>query len=667
MTFETKRVAVIGAGEMGHGIAEVFAVKGYPVTLMDKYPEALDKARTRIRASLERSVEKGRLTGDQVNAALSRISFSGSLVQAVSEAELVIEAVPEIEALKVAVMREAGDAAPAGAVLASNTSNIRITRLAQLVPRPERVVGMHFFNPPMVMKLVEVIAGEATDPAVVEEVMGTCGALGKTPIRVLKDSPGFVVNRINAAEALFFCLLQDKNIASPEEVDSFAREQGLPRGPYELMDFVGVDVAQEMLSYFAEALSAEYGKGVTLSRMVQEGRLGKKAGRGFYEWSSGAAQIPKTSPTDKISLLDIFSIEINEAVKLIEEGVALPDDVERGVVLGMGRPFGPITVAKDLTNAEVRSRLQELASKLDCSVFAPAKSIAEGRMREALEGRLKGEASSAESKTPAATSTEGAAASRPVRVEKPAVGVAMIVLNRPRLNTLNAEVLDGLDQAMTSLWDDSGTRVVILTGQGSVFSAGADLSQHFSSSVSFLEFTRKGARIVRRLTEFPKLTIAVVKGYALGGGLELAMSCDLRLATEDVQLGLPEVRRGLVPGLSGTQRMAQLIGLSRASAFVLTGETMSGKRAYEIGLVSRLVPPGDPDQFAIGYGTELASTLAPVSVMLAKRLLNKGSEVPSDVGLEMESLASGIVFGTRDLREGVSAFLGKRKPEFEGR
>jgi enoyl-CoA hydratase/3-hydroxyacyl-CoA dehydrogenase len=255
----------------------------------------------------------------------------------------------------------------------------------------------------------------------------------------------------------------------------------------------------------------------------------------------------------------------------------------------------------------------------------------------------------------------------PIFVEKLGGRVARIVINRPKQNTLNAEVLDGLDRILTELWNDNEVALVIVTGTGTVFSAGADLSQFFNSAAGFVEFSRRGGRIFRRITEFPKLTVAVIKGYALGGGLELAMSCDLRLATEDAKLGLPEVTLGLVPGWSGTQKLARLIGLSRASALVLTGDRISGKQAHEIGLVNRLIPTGDPDEYALQYCRELASALAPVAVGLAKRLLDKGTEVPSDVGLEMEALSYGVLFGTEDLKEGISAFLGKRKPEYKGK
>ncbi len=663
---DIRRVAVIGAGDMGHGIAQLFAVNGFDVSLMDKFPEVLEKAKGRIAASLQRSVERGRLTREQADAAIARVRYFGEIGSAVRNADLVVEAVPESPELKKAVLKEVFAGAPAGAIVSSNTSTIRISELAEATPDPRRVVGMHFFNPPTALKLVEVIPGERTDPSVVDEAMEVSRRVGRTPIKVLKDSPGFVVDRINAADTLFFCLLLDRGVASPAEVDSYARSQGLPMGPYELLDFVGIDVGWDSLSYFSKALSPEYGKGKAFGQMVKEKRLGKKTGRGFYDWSTGRAQIPEAQPTDKLSIMDLFALEINEAVKLVEEGVAGPQDIERAVTLGMNRPFGPITVAKDLTNAEVKAKLEELSSKFDCKVFAPAHSIAEGRMRDAVEGRL------APAAQVSATPSKGAERHEekegtPVRLERLPGGVARIVLNRPRLNTINGDVLDALDGALSELWDEKEVRVVVVTGEGSVFSAGADLSQFFSSTVAFAEFMRKGARILTRLSEVPKLTIAVLKGYALGGGLELALCCDIRVATEDVELGFPELTRGLAPAWSGTQRLPRLVGLSRASAMILAGERVRGKQAFDIGLVSRLVQGGDPDEYAVKYGAELASTQAPLALMLAKRLLNKGAEVPSAVGLEMEAMAAGVLFGTEDIKEGVSAFLGKRKPEFKGR
>jgi enoyl-CoA hydratase/3-hydroxyacyl-CoA dehydrogenase len=666
---EISKVAVIGAGEMGHGIAELFAIKGYEVQLMDKFPEALEKAKAGMTSSLSRLVDRGRLTKAESDAALSRVVFAVEIRKAVEKAGLVIEAVPEVPELKRAVLEEVEEAAPRDAILASNTSSIRISELSEGLSRPEKLVGMHFFNPPITMKLVEIIPGERTDTAIVDELAALCSKLGKTPVRVLRDSPGFIVDRVNAAELLFFCLVLDRGIATPAEVDTYARSQGMAMGPYELLDFVGIDVAQDSLSYFSRTLSQEYGSGRSFARKVQAGELGKKTGRGFYEWSSGKARIPEATPTDKITIMDVFAIEINESIKLIEEGVAEPDDVEKGVTLGMSRPFGPITVAKSLSNSEVKSKLDELATKFQCKIFSPTKSIAEGRMREAIEGRQSLNKTRVDETTgPRSTTTaEGTVKNESVYMEKIGGKVARIVLSRPKQNTINNDTLDGLDRIIGELWNDKDVNVVIITGEGDVFSAGADLSQFFANQLAFIEYSRKGQRVFTRLIELPKVTIAVIKGYALGGGLELAMSCDLRMATEDAKLGFPEITRGLVPGWSGTQRITKLVGLSHASSLVLTGEMISGRKAFEIGLVNKLIPSGSTDEFAIAYGKELATAVAPVAVMLAKGLLENGGEVPSEAGLKMESTALGILFDTKDLREGISAFLGKRKPEYEGK
>ena len=664
---EIKKVAVIGAGDMGHGIAELFAVNGFDVNLMDKFPDMLEKGKGRISASVAKLVERGKITQDVGKAALSRLSYFGDMAKAVEGADMIVEAVPESLNLKKSVFKEAGEHASPDAIYASNTSNIRITDLAEAVPRPERMVGMHFFNPPMVMKLVEVIPGGRTDPAVEDQIAEVCGKLGRTAVKVLRDSPGFIVNRLNAADTLLFCLILDKGIATPAEVDGYFKSQGLPMGPYELTDYVGIDIAAEQLSYFAGVLSPEYGKGTTFGRMVKEGNLGKKTGKGFYDWSTGRAKIPNAAPTEKVTTMDLFALEINEAVKLIEEGVAKPDDVEKGMVLGMNRPFGPISVAKDLTNAEVKSKLDELEAKFDCKIFAPARPIQEGKLRDAIEGRLS-PAAPPQAKTEAKAPTPGAPkAGGVILLERLGGGVAKVVLNRPKYNTINGEVLDGLDRIITEVWSDPEIRVVVVTGEGPIFSSGADLGQFFANHVAFMEFNRRGERIMRRLTELPKLTIAVMKGYALGGALELAASCDIRLATEDVQMGFPEVTRGIVPGWSGTQRIPRLIGLTQATSLVLTSERISGPKAVQIGLATKLIPPGDPDEYALKYAAELAQSQAPVAVMLAKRLLNKGAEVPSDVGLEMEAAAQGVLFGTEDIKEGVAAFLGKRKPEFKGK
>lgn len=660
------KVAVIGAGEMGHGIAQVFAQAGFYVALMDKFPEALEKAKERIQASLQKQVAKARISQEDASKAFSMISFTSEMKEAASHCQLAIEAVPEKIELKKSVFSELDSLAPPQAILASNTSNIRITELANSTKRPERVAGLHFFNPATTMKLVEIIPGEKTSKEVLQLLEDVCRKIGKAPVRVLKDSPGFIVNRINAADVLLLSIILDKGIASPAEVDAFAKGQGMPMGPYELLDFVGLDVAYDSLKYFAEAVSPDYARFETIKKMVEEGRLGRKTGRGFYEWVEGRAQIPQVQATDKISLMDIFAVEINEAVKLIEEGVATPQDIEQAVIMGMNRPFGPVSVAKSYTSSEVSAKLEELANRFECKVFSPARSIREGKLREAIEGRIQ---------TPQAEKEEVQAKLEEKKeqpsdlliLEKIGDGVARISLNRGSHNFINSELLDALNSACSELEEDRETRVVILTGKGKDLSAGADISQYFASPVDFVEFSRKGQEVMKRIASLPQLTIAVVKGNTIGGGLELALACDIRIAEQNSTIGFTEVTLGLIPGWSGTQRLVKLLGLAKASQLILTGSKISGKEAFELGLVNTLVQEGDVDEFSVGMAKELSWKLAPVSVRLAKRLLKMASETSYEDGLSAEAMAMGVLFGTEDLKEGISAFFQKRKPTYKGR
>jgi enoyl-CoA hydratase/3-hydroxyacyl-CoA dehydrogenase len=391
------------------------------------------------------------------------------------------------------------------------------------------------------MKLVELVKGEKTDDKVLDDVYNFMKTLGKEPIKVMKDTPGFIVNRISAPELLFFCLLADQKLAKPEEIDAFAKEQGLPMGPYELMDYVGLDVVYDSLVYFAKTISPDYGKCKTIGELVKQGKLGKKSGYGFYEWSEGKAKIPKASATDKVNLLDVLVLEVNEAVKLIEEGVATPEDIETAVKLGLNRPFGPITVAKSLTNNEVKTKLQELYQKFSCEVFKPAKSIEEGKLKEVIEGRYK--PVEAEKKEKAET-IQPQTSFKYIKLENVGNHVLRILLDRPKHNFLSPDVIEELDRAIESVWNDRDIWVIVLTGAGNDFSAGADLSTYIADGMQFIEFSRRGERVFRKLAEIPKVTIAEIKGYALGGGFELALACDIRVTTPDAIIGFPDTRLG---------------------------------------------------------------------------------------------------------------------------
>ncbi len=661
---EIKEISVIGAGVMGHGIAEVLALSGYKVKVFDAYPEALKKGESLIGKSLERLVKSGKLDSDRMKAVMDSITFGSDMKSIVTTADMVIEAVPEMVDLKKKIFGELDKLCRKDAILATNTSNIKITEIANVTSRPEKIVGVHFFNPPVIMKLVEVIRNPKTSDETFDAALDLVKKIGKTPIRVLKDSAGFVVNRISAPEGLLFCLVLDKNMAKPEEVDTFAKGQGLPMGPYELMDYVGIDTVVHSMDYYSQELSSDYGKCKIFRSMTDKGLLGAKSGKGFYDWSSGKANIPKAEPTDKLQLMDVLAVEVNEAVKVLEEGISTPEEVETGVKLGMNRPFGPISVAKGLTNAEVKTKLEELHKKYGADVFAPARSINEGKMRQIIEkGTVIHELEASKDKPEKEKETSGEL----VKVVTVDEKVRKIVLSNTRNNLISSQVIKELEASIRKLWNEREVNVIIVTGEGERFSAGAQLSEFIAGGMDFAENSRLGERVFRLLSEIPKITIAEIKGYALGGGFELSLGCDIRVSTEEAQIGFPELKRGLVPGWGGSQRLSKLLGMSRALYYVLTAENMSGKEAYEMGLVSKLFKKENIDAETEKFAKDLSKRVAPVAATLAKRLINKGSEASMDIGLEMESFAAGLLYGTEDLREGITSFLEKRDPAFKGK
>lgn len=664
------KVAVIGSGEMGRGIALTFAQYGNDVNLEDSFPEALERAKKYINENIAKMAEKGIIKAGEDEQIRRRISYLNNLEDAAKDVDLVVEAVPEIVDLKQNIFATLDKICRRDAILATNTSNIKISEIAKNVTYKERVLGLHFFNPANRMKLVEVIRSEDTSDEYFERAVKIGESIGKTPVRVLKDSPGFIVNRINAPDMLFFCLVIDKGVEKPEELDAYAKGQGLPMGPYELMDFVGLDTVAHSLDYYAQTLSSDYSKCHSIRELVKNGKLGKKSGKGFYDWSSGRAAIPKADQSEKVTIMDIFAIEINEAVKLIEEQVALPEEIETAVKLGLNRPFGPISVAKSLTNSELKKMLENLSKTYGISVFEPAKSIMEGKLKDVISiksfpssGKKKEEVKQ-EGKIP---ETQGERKYSTLILEKRGNYVARILLNRPKHNLINVDLLNDLESVIKEIWDDRDIRVVVITGAGEEFSAGAELSQFIPGMFDFVEYTRKGERVFKLLQEIPKIVIAEMKGYVLGGGFELSLSCDIRVATPDVQIAFPEVTLGLIPAWSGSQRLAKLIGMSRASYLILTGKRITGEEARNLGIVSEIYQKGSIDDETLKLAETLATGVSPVAAALAKRLINRGADVSYDSGLEMESMAAGIVYGTEDLKEGISAMLQKRKPNFQGK
>lgn len=278
------RVAVLGAGTMGHGIAQVAALAGFSVTLRDVVDAALERGIVGIRRSLEKGVEKGKVSRAVADAALARVVLSTDLVAAVRDADVVVEAVPERLELKRRVLGEVALHARESCVLASNTSSLSIGAIAGGVPHPERVVGMHFFNPVPVMKLVEVVRAPVTSDAVVASTVAFAARLGKEAI-VVRDSPGFATSRLGVAIGLEAIRMLEEGVASAVDIDkAIVLGYNHPMGPLRLSDLVGLDVRLGISEYLARELGPRFEAPALLREMVKAGKLGQKIGQGFYAW-----------------------------------------------------------------------------------------------------------------------------------------------------------------------------------------------------------------------------------------------------------------------------------------------------------------------------------------------------------------------------------------------
>jgi len=292
MDQQINKVAVIGAGTMGNGIAHVFAMNDYQVTLIDISAEALDRAIQTISKNLDRMVHKEKINEDQKNRTLVNIKTQTELKSGVTDADLVIEAATENEAIKLKIFQEIDQNAPAHAILASNTSSISLTRIAAATQRPSQVIGMHFMNPVPIMKLIEVIKGYTTSQEVCDRIIAVSESLGKIPLEV-KDFPGFIANRILLPMINEAIIALHEGVAGVREIDGIMKlGMAHPMGPLQLADYIGLDVCLAILKVLQDGLgNPKYAPCPLLVNMVTAGKLGVKSGEGFYSYGHGTKEL----------------------------------------------------------------------------------------------------------------------------------------------------------------------------------------------------------------------------------------------------------------------------------------------------------------------------------------------------------------------------------------
>lgn len=363
---QIKNVTVLGSGIMGHGIAQIASMAGYNVTLRDIDQKLLDKAMNNIKWSLDKLVTKNKLTQQKCEDIYNRIKPTINLTDAVQKCDLIIEAVPEIMKLKQTVYAELEKIAADNVIFASNTSTLPITEISKITKRPDKVIGIHFFNPPQLMKLVEIIPGEKTDQHITKAINNFVLSLNKNPILCRKDVPGFIVNRLFIPMVHEACHIRERQHNSLLEIDSVVKfKLGFPMGIFELADFTGLDVIHKATIEMQSRDTNIINKNHIIEDLYKNNNLGRKTGQGFYKYDHTEYTRVNLSEdlADKCDPIQIISNIINNAAWLISHDVSDIDEIEKAVKLGLGIKIPIFKTAKKYGIQNIINTLNEMYKK----------------------------------------------------------------------------------------------------------------------------------------------------------------------------------------------------------------------------------------------------------------------------------------------------------------
>ncbi|MFL2961859.1 MAG: 3-hydroxyacyl-CoA dehydrogenase NAD-binding domain-containing protein [Candidatus Poseidoniaceae archaeon] len=677
-------VAIIGAGNMGSGIAQKTAQEEFDVQMVDREAQWVERGQTIIADFLSEAVERRIFSPQQVADIQGRITGVIGTENTSPDTDLVIEAVFEDFDIKTAVFNTLNEVCGDKTILASNTSSLSVNDLSAASGRPDRFVGLHFFYHPAKNRLVEVIPGEDTSAETIARTVQYCRGLGKVVI-LCKDRPGFVVNRFFVPWLNEACLLLQEGIASAAAIDAVAMKAfRIGMGPFALMNLTGPPIALHSTDYLAEQLETpRYVGAENLREMVAAGDQ--------WEIGDDVDCDEEAAETIRVRLLgQVFAV----AGQIVDEEICSLEDVDRGAKVGLRWARGPFELANRLGIDEAKSMAEdycELANFPVPEVWKRNDSFDFSYVDLAVKN-----------------------------------GIATVTINRPEaMNALNETVVNQLGLALDKANADDSVRTIVLDGAGKAFVAGADVKFFVDkiradSFPDIYDFTANGHVVQNKLESSSKTTIALTTGLALGGGLELALSCDYRIGTRKTQFRFPETSIGIFPGLGGTQRPARISGIPAARWAVLAGNFMDAKTAADLGLVTNLVDiaevdstissldssgkpenkypgkPANPDskvaKFASSFysdeniATVLAgncpegfdledkgvsrqmkslSRTAPIALSLANDLINAAGNTDLSEGLGQELGNLETIFSTDDALEGLSALIEGRKPTYQ--
>jgi enoyl-CoA hydratase/3-hydroxyacyl-CoA dehydrogenase len=658
------KAAVVGAGTMGGEIAQVIASAGIPVILKDIKQEFVDlglkKADEVTRGQLAGLVHKQKITlqqaDEQAAATLGRITGTTSY-DGFGDVDFVIEAVPERMDIKQAVLAELDVLTPGHTILASNTSALSISEMADATSRPDKVVGFHFFYPASFMRLVEVIEGESTSPETMQAATTFAQAIRKMPI-TCGEEPGFVVNRIlNSAISEIWRVQEEGDLSVKAIDDAVAASRIAPMGPFFLTDLLGLDTVLHVAEHLRESYGDSFYVHEGMRKLVAAGELGAKTGKGFYE--NNQPRTDGASEFDADELAERFVLKaLVEACLLLEDGMATVRDIDLGMMAGAGMMPPPFARADQRGLDEVLAALENAEEKWG-ERFAPPmilrRLVAQGRL-----GAKSGQGFFAYPQPDGDGFEQGEAVKLETRDS-----VAIAWLDRPPANSLSPQVVAELGRIWEHVDADPAVRVlVIASANPMLFCAGADIKAFTKSDPAGVgALLSDGHALIRRMEQSSTITIAAVNAVAYGGGCELAMACDVRIAAQSASFGQPEINLGIIPGLGGTQRLPRLVGTARALELNLTGDPISAAEAFEIGLVNQVVPDHELHDVVMAWARKLGGQ-APLAVGAIKRTTAGDADLDEGIAAELEAFAE--IFATADAREGIGAFLGKRQAAWKG-
>ena len=679
-------VAIIGAGNMGSGIAQKSAQEEFNVQMVDREKQWVDRGEKIINDFLEEAIQRRIFKPEKVEEIKSRITGVVGTENVSPDTDLVIEAVFEDFNIKKDVFNILDRVCGDKTILASNTSSLSVNELAKAIGRPDKFVGLHFFYHPAKNRLIEIIPAETTSPESLAAVEQYCKTMGKVVI-ICKDRPGFVVNRFFVPWLNEACHLVDEGVASIAQIDAVAEKAfNIGMGPFALMNLTGPSIALHATNYLAEQLNcARYYGAECLKQTIAESGM----------WDIGEITECDDETSQIISerlLGQVFAV----SAQIVQEEICSIEDVDRGAKVGLRWAEGPFEIANKIGIKDTKRMAQKYAelAKFELPLWIKEKK---GLFDfNYIDTKIDND-------------------------------IATIVLNRPEaMNALNEEVVRQLGTVLDDLNSREEISTIVLEGAGKAFVAGADV-KYFVDKIredsikDIYDFTSYGHEVLNKLEKSQKTTIALTTGLALGGGLELALSCDYRIGTRRSQFRFPETSIGIFPGLGGTQRTPRICGIEASRYAVLAGNFLDSKVASALGIITHLIDSaainetvvtlsnaGKPQnkypcqpkniehpisKFATEFyknenmeeimsgkipknfnGDEkLASRqikslgfTAPIALGIANELLNQAIETGDDLdaGLNKELSNLNTIFESEDALEGLSALIEGRRPSY---